>query len=88
MIYLQPSSARTIQPFRRYKESTSQWTLDYPPFFAFFELGLAQLAYYVESSVICLQAAPVDSEVAKVFLRATVIGADCVFLVAAALLTR
>ena len=35
----------------RYSDKTSQWTLDYPPLFAWFEWMLAQLAVYVDPAM-------------------------------------
>lgn len=42
---------------RWYFEDRSEWTLDYPPFFAYFEWALAQAAHAVDPAIVDVRAA-------------------------------
>jgi hypothetical protein len=70
----------------RYIEKTSEWTLDYPPFFALFELGLSQIARWVNPEILVLSRDRVDSPSAHAFLRASVIASDAILIFAGAIL--
>ncbi|GMR36629.1 hypothetical protein PMAYCL1PPCAC_06824, partial [Pristionchus mayeri] len=66
-----------------YKEETSQWTLDYPPFFAFFEKCLGRLAFLMgmEDILIIQKEALMNSRVLY-FMRSTVLASDLIYLLA------
>mmetsp|Transcript_8986 Transcript_8986/g.11921 ORF Transcript_8986/g.11921 Transcript_8986/m.11921 type:complete len:523 (+) Transcript_8986:69-1637(+) len=62
-----------------YFESTSQWTLDYPPAFAYFEWVLARFAPLFDKGIVTtLSAAPYDTEATVLFQRSTVMVTDFV----------
>lgn len=63
-----------------YYEKTSEWTLDYPPFFAYFEWVLAQLARLVDPAMVKLYNLNYESWQTIHFQRTTVIVTE-VFLV-------
>ncbi|KAG7191997.1 glycosyl transferase [Scheffersomyces spartinae] len=67
-----------------YVEATSQWTLDYPPFFAYFEWFLSQLVPAPVKADGCLQIVPVGNYGLPTiyFQRATVIASELVLFVA------
>lgn len=71
-------------PLRQwYYESTSQWTLDYPPFFAYFEWALSQLVPKCVSQDGCLDIVEVGkfSWPTVVFQRTTVIASEILLFV-------
>ena len=62
-----------------YREDTSQWTLDYPPYFAWFEFALAQVGQYVEPEMLKIKNLNFASEATVMFQRLSVIATDFVF---------
>jgi alpha-1,3-glucosyltransferase len=89
-VYKQPGTVQLLGRLKpcRYVEDTSEWTLDYPPFFAYFEWALAQVAAVIEPGMLTVQAEPYDSPVSKVFLRMSVIVGDSALLLAAFCVSR
>ncbi|SPQ95507.1 Alpha-1,3-glucosyltransferase [Plasmodiophora brassicae] len=71
-----------------YTESTSEWTLDYPPFFAWFEYVLAQFAGLVDPAMLVISAEPYASPLTIVFQRLSVVVTDFMLIVAVALYCR
>ena len=65
-----------------YKEATSIWTLDYPPFFAYFELFLSQFASYFDAGMLKISKDAYSSPSTVLFQRLTVMLTDWVYFYA------
>ena len=61
-----------------YFEDTSEWTLDYPPFFAWFEKALAQVAVQLDPNIVNVTNTNYKSDETLLFQRGTVILSDLV----------
>jgi alpha-1,3-glucosyltransferase len=65
-----------------YTDTTSEWTLDYPPLFAWLERVLAEGAVLLEPRMVRLQAEPFQSALCVGYQRGTVILLDSVLVAA------
>lgn len=63
-----------------YFNNVSEWTLDYPPFFAYFEKGLSTVARFVDPEMLVLQEKPYMSENLLLFHRLSVIATDTLYV--------
>lgn len=76
-------------PMRQwYTEATSEWTLDYPPMFAWFEFLLSQVARFVDPAMLQVHNLNYDSQGTIIFQRFSVIISELVLVTAVLYMTR
>lgn len=65
-----------------FQKNTSEWTLDYPPFFAYFEWAMSQAAKLIHPEMLQVQNLNYDSWQTIYFQRATVLITELVLVYA------
>ena len=70
-----------LSPQCWYFDSTSEWTLDYPPLFAYYEAALSRIASLFDTSMLELTAVPIRHTRILLFQRFSVLLSDVLLLV-------
>ncbi|CAJ0607631.1 unnamed protein product [Cylicocyclus nassatus] len=71
--------------FQWYHENTSEWTLDYPPFFAYLEKVLATIAHHCGlDDILEIKQGPLFNDRVLYFQRLTVIATDFLYIISCA----
>eukprot|EP00775_Hariotina_reticulata_P003940 gene3940-4194_t len=71
-----------------YYEATSEWTLDYPPLFAWFEYAMARVAYTFDRKMLSVSNLDYDSNATVLFQRLSVCASSMVLVAAMLYATR
>jgi alpha-1,3-glucosyltransferase len=71
-----------------YVDETSEWTLDYPPLFAWFEYALSQVGQYLDPGMVVVSNLNHASEATVIFQRATVVVTEAVLIFAVYLFSK
>lgn len=63
-----------------YFNNVSKWTLDYPPFFAYFEYFLALIAEKIDNQMLTIQEEPIKDDSVRIFQRLSVVFVDVLYV--------